>query len=100
MVETEIQKRVNKNGMVISRIPSWAREFIYEDSIAEHSGDYGACIAFHLRNSIEYMNLKTKFLDNQLDVKINLSEKTEKIKQNLTNLKFGNGKIIKLEEKE
>jgi len=92
---TEIQRRVNKNGMVISRIPSWAKDIITEKADVEHAGDYGACIAQMIRDAMEYDSLKTKFFNNQLDVNLMINDKhSEKVMKEESSIRTANGRVI------
>ena len=75
MEETKIQKIVNKNRLTISRIPSWAKEWIVNKAESEHCGDYGACIAQVIREAAEYEALKRKFIEGELDVNILINDK-------------------------
>ena len=80
--------------MIISRMPSWARDIIYEKAEMEHCGDYGACIAQFIREAMEYDCLKTKFFNNDLDINMTVNDKhSEKEKDGA--IKFANGKEVK-----
>lgn len=91
---TEIQKKINKNGLVIGRIPDWVKEEIYQEA-NWHSDDYGEAIAQFVRESIEYRLLKQKFFSG--DMMINLSQ-IKQPKEEVV-IKMANGKIIKKEAK-
>lgn len=96
MEETEIQKKVNKNGMIISRIPSWAKDIIIGKADEEHCGDYGACVAQMVRESNEYNCLKRKFFGGELNVKLVNNNQFDEEKPDI--IKTGNGKEIKRRE--
>jgi hypothetical protein len=96
MKETNIQKVVNKNKLSISRIPSWAKEFIIEKAESEHCGDYGACVAHHIRNSMEYDALKNRLFSGDLNMKLIENDEVEKPVEK--EIKTGNGKVIKRRE--
>lgn len=96
-METEIQKKIEKNGMIISRIPSWAKETIKEIAIEEHANDYGACIAQFVREANEYRILKSKFFENDLNVTISHSQ-IEQVPSDDKKIQFANGKQLNTPE--
>jgi len=96
-MESEITKRVNKNGMIISRMPSWAKQVIYEKAELEHCCDYGACVAQLIREALEYQCLKEKFFNNDLDMNLTVNDKHNKEEVEET-LKFANGREVKKQD--
>ena len=70
--EADIRKFVFK-GLVINRVPSWAKEIFIQKAQEEFADDYGQCLAYLLRTTLEYERLKELFLNNQLNVKLLLS---------------------------
>ncbi|MHA1690040.1 MAG: hypothetical protein ACTSU7_00250 [Candidatus Heimdallarchaeaceae archaeon] len=88
-MESEIQKRIVKNGLIISRLPSWARELIIGRAKEEFCDDYGMCISAVLKESLEYNQLKQMFFDNELNIKLGIgNEQTEEIEKKIH---FANG---------
>lgn len=80
--------------MIISRIPSWAKDIIIEKANVEHAGDYGSCIAQMIRDAMEYDSLKTKFFNNDLNVSLMINDKySEKAKEE-SGIKTANGRVI------
>lgn len=99
-METELTRKVNKNGMIISRIPSWAKKIIKDVSEEENCGDYGACIAQFVRDALEYQALKQKFFNNDLNIDLVINNKNEeKLEEPEEKIKFANGKKLKKEVK-
>lgn len=94
---TTIQEKIEKQGMVISRIPEWTREVIKEVASAEHSNDYGETIAQFVREANEYRLLKAKFFNNDLNVTISYPEK-QKLSNKEKGIKFANGKKLNKQE--
>ena len=92
-METEIQKKINKNGLVVGRIPEWVKEEIYQEA-NWHSDDYGEAIAQFVREAIEYRLLKERFFSGGLA--INLSQ-IKQATHSDKGIKMANGKIIKRE---
>ena len=92
-MESEIKKRLNQNGLIISRIPSWTKEIIIEKANEEFCGDYGMCVAQIVREANEYNCLKTKFFNSELGVKLITDKHNEEKPSN--EIKMANGKVIK-----
>lgn len=93
-METEIQKKINKNGMIISRIPRWVRDEIISEALW-HSDDYGEAIAQFIREAMEYRLLKEKFIGGELSINLSQTQPTEEVEQNTEEIKMANGKTIK-----
>ena len=96
-METGIQGKIEKRGMIISRIPEWAKEVIKTTAESEHSDDYGACIAQFIRDANEYRILKDKFFNNDMNVKLILdgpSKQIEEPEKEDNCIKFANGKKL------
>jgi len=81
--------------MIISRIPSWAKDVIIEKANAEHAGDYGACMAQMVRDAMEYDSLKTKFFNNQLDINLMINDKHSERATEESSVTTANGRVIK-----
>lgn len=95
-METDIQKKINKNGMVIARLPEWVKEEIYEEA-KWHSDDYGESVAQFVREAIEYRLLKQKFFSGDLAINLSQVEQQPDIQTSEKEIKMANGKIIKRE---
>lgn len=81
--------------MVISRMPSWAKEIVINKANEEHCGDYGAAIAQLTRDALEYNCLKEKFFQNKLDVNILINDKhSEAVEEKENKITFASGKEI------
>ena len=91
-MESELKKRIENKGMIISRIPEWAKEVIMTTAQTEHSDDYGACIAQFIREASEYRILKDKFFNNDMNVKLSIDKPVEQKEE--TGIKFANGKKL------
>ena len=68
----ELKDKIQLQGLVVSRIPSWAKDYIKERAKEEFSDDYGQAIAYFIKMATEYENLKYKFLNSELPIKIGL----------------------------
>ena len=90
---TDIQKKIEKNGMIISRIPEWARQIIKDRAQEEFSDDYGMCMAGIIKESLEYNELKRKFFDGEVIMHLAKREQ-EDVKE----IQMANGKKIKYKE--
>jgi len=90
-MDTEIQKRIERKGIVISRIPDWAKELFISRAQEEFCDDYGMCLAALIKESGEYNQLKSMFFNNQLNAKIILDENKIDEDKGIT---FGNGKKL------
>ncbi len=91
MEKTELQKKIERKGIVISRLPEWAKEVFKARAREEFCDDYGMCLAAMLKECGEYHKLKEMFFENNLNLK-KISEQKE---DNEKSIKFANGKIIK-----
>lgn len=82
--------------MIISRIPSWAKEMIIDRAEVEFSSDYGMCISAFMKEAIEYNELKKKFFNGEVIMHLakmdDIEQKDDSEKKEVT---FGNGKTIK-----
>lgn len=81
---SEIKDKIQFRGLVISRIPSWARDYIKVRSKEEFSDDYGALISYLIKQASEYEQLKTKFLNSELPIKIGMEKEESKEEISLT----------------
>lgn len=94
-MESEIQKKIENKGMIISRMPEWCKDVIKEIATLEHSGDYGECIAQFVREANEYRLLKDKFFNNDLNV--TLSYPKEGIESDsVKSITLANGKKLNI----
>jgi hypothetical protein len=99
-MDTPLTRKVNTHGMIISRIPKWAKEVIIAKAEAEHCGDYGACMAQMIRDANELDSLKIKFFNNDLNVQMIISEPqtVHPPKEEIPSgdeIKFANGNTLK-----
>lgn len=94
-MDSEIQKRIEKRGLVISRIPTWAKEIFINRAEEEFCDDYGMCLVAMLKESSEYNQLKQMFFNNELNVQLLLDGKSHNEVSGEETIRFGNGKIIK-----
>ena len=93
-MESSIQKKIEQNGIIINRVPGWAREIFKDKANFEFESDYGMCLAAILKDSIENNRLKEMFFDNKLGVKIALDgAKVED--EDMNEVHMANGKTIK-----
>ncbi|HED06098.1 MAG TPA: hypothetical protein ENI61_05375 [Ignavibacteria bacterium] len=85
---SEIQKRIERKGLVISRIPIWARDLFIERAKEEFCDDYGMCLSAMIKECGEFSQLKKLFFDNKLNLNSDniVDEKS---------IKFANGHTIK-----
>jgi len=97
-MDSEIQKRIERKGIVISRVPDWAKELFKERSKEEFCDDYGMCLAQMVRESAELNELKQMFFSNGLNLQLLLDNSQVKNEGEEKVIKFGNGKTIKLKE--
>lgn len=97
MDQSEIQKRIERRGIVISRLPDWAKELFIARAKEEFCDDYGMCLASMVKECGEYNKLKQLFFENELNINIELPSDNSPIKKedSSQDLKLGNGKVIK-----
>lgn len=94
--ENELHKRIKKRGMIISRIPDFAKQAFIQRAKIEFEDDYGMCLAAMVKESNEYNMLKSMFFQNELNIQLSiggnpgLPEPTDE-----EFIKTGSGKIIK-----
>lgn len=93
-MESEIQKKIKEKGMVISRMPEWTKNEIYQEA-SFHSDDYGEAIAQFVREALEYRMFKQKFFN--VDIAINISEPVQQLEDTEEDreITMANGKKIK-----
>ena len=94
-MDSEIQKRIERKGIVISRLPDWAKELFIKRAGEEFCDDYGMCLASMVKECGEYSQLKQIFFENKLNLKFLSDGAQSKNEDNLKEIKLGNGKIIK-----
>ena len=93
-IGNEIQERIKKKGLIINRIPEFAKEAFLERAKFEFENDYGMCLSAIIKESNEYLLLKQMFLSGNLNVKLlfennNINSNEENV------IKTGSGKIIR-----
>ena len=76
---SEIKEAIELKGLVISRLPSWAKTYIKERAKEEFCDDYGQVIAYLIKQANEYELFKAKFLNSELALQIinNSEEQSE-----------------------
>ncbi len=67
---SEIKHKIELNGIVVSRMPSWAKEVFKEMAKERFADDFGMTISYLLTSTLEYERLKEMFFNNQLNVKL------------------------------
>jgi len=75
---SEIKDRIEIRGLVVSRIPSWAKTYIKQRAKEEFCDDYGALISYLIRQVEEYELFKSKFLNSELMIQIVNNPQNEK----------------------
>lgn len=101
-METEIEKIVNRNRIVMSSVPTWAKELFLVRSQEEFGDHHGSCLAALLKDSAEYNKLKEMFFNNEMNVQLLLNssqaeseiETEVKVKEEVNSIRLGNGKTI------
>ena len=88
-MESELQKRINKEGLAISRLPEWAKEVIVSRANLEFCGDYGMCLADIVSSYLEYERLKDLFFSGNIP-------SIDSVKEQIKTVKFADGKILNL----
>ena len=73
-----IKEQIEFNGIVINRVPSWAKEIFKLRAQEDFSNDYGMLLVSLLKDSDEYNRLKEMFFNNELDIQLVLNKKEEK----------------------
>ena len=66
----EIKNKIEFQGIVVNRIPAWAKDYIKSRAKEEFADDYGALLSFLIRETQEYEILKSKFFNNDLQVQL------------------------------
>lgn len=92
-MESELKRRIENKGMIISNIPRWAKDVIKDAAEADHTNSYGEAMACFIKEALEYRMLKEKFFNNDLNVtlsypQVDLSMQSDK------EIKFANGKKL------
>lgn len=78
-MESDIQRKINKNGLIISRVPSWAKDAFIERANEEFISDYGLCLATMCKECDEYNRLKEMFFTGNLMDSLPNKEEGKKI---------------------
>jgi len=94
-MESEIQKRIDRRGIVISRLPDWARELFVDRAKSEFCNDYGMCLASMIKECGEYSKLKNMFFENEMNIQLLFNNPSTEVESSDI-LDVGNGKTIKL----
>ena len=95
-MDSEIQKRIERKGIVISRVPDWSKEVFLARAKSEFCDDYGMLLAAMVKECGEYAVLKEKFFSSDIDLRLLLGDnKVEETNQPT----FGNGKKLNKEGK-
>ncbi len=92
-MDSEIQKRIERKGIVISRVPDWAKELFISRAREEFADDYGMCLAAMVKECGEYNQLKQLFFENKLNLGADAPKSEDENKEK--EIKTGSGKIIK-----
>ena len=94
-MESDIQKKIEQKGLIISRMPNWAKVLIINRAKEEFCDDYGMCMSAILKESLEYNQLKQMFFENELNIKMSFDkEPLEEDEKNEQKIKFANGKKL------
>jgi len=67
---SEIKDKIELKGLVISRLPSWAKTYIKERAKDEFCDDYGQVLAYLIKQANEYELFKSKFLNSELAIQL------------------------------
>ena len=89
-----IQEIVEKQGLAISRIPDFAKQFFKSRAKGEFCNDYGMCLAAMVKESMEYARLKQMFFENNLNVQLLLNGQGNPMEEQTDRIQFGNGKKL------
>jgi len=95
-MESELKRKIENKGMIISNIPSWAKDVIKDAAVADHTNSYGEAIACFIKEALEYRMLKEKFFNNDLNVTLSYPKPVQT--NTYTKIKFANGKKLNTPE--
>ena len=90
---TSIKEAIEFRGIVMNRVPAWAKTLFKELSKQEFENDYGQTLAAIIKESMEYRQFKELLLSNNLSL---FPVKEEPVEE--TGRKSINGKPIKFTE--
>ena len=77
-----LKEKIEHKGLVISRIPDWAKQSFKLWAKQEFADDYGMLLAHLIREANEYAKLKNKFLEGELPIKLSIDKPdTQEIKE-------------------
>ena len=95
-MESELKKKIENRGMIISNIPAWAKDVIRDAAKADHTDSYGEAIACFIKEALEYRLLKDKFFSNDMHITLSYpQEEVEEIQtQPESKIRFANGKKL------
>lgn len=96
MEKSDLQQKIEEKGIIISRVPEWAREIFKQKANNECCGDYGWCLSDLIKDSMEYNRIKTMLLNNEFDVSIGIDNKSQSQDKAVRTIKFANGKTIEV----
>jgi hypothetical protein len=86
-MEDNLKKAIEFKGLVINRIPEKYKLLFKDLAKEEFSDDYGNLLRQLLVSFFEYERLKEMFLTNNLDIKLVIGDKEEKMKEKtITNI--------------
>jgi hypothetical protein len=74
IIMEDIKEKLENKGFVVSRLASWAKEYIKDRAKAEFADDFGACIVYLIQQTNEYEMIKGRFLQGELPIKIGLDK--------------------------
>ena len=92
-MESELKKKIENKGMIISNIPRWAKDVIKDAAAVDHTNSYGEAIACFIKEALEYRALKEKFFNNDLNVTLSYPQ-VDVPMQSDNEIKFANGKKL------
>lgn len=89
----DIKNAIEHKGIVMSRVPAWAKDLFKELAKSEFEDDYGQALASLVKEAMEYRQFKQLLLSNNLQL-FPIKEEEPKIE---TVRRSINGKPIKLD---
>jgi len=89
-----IKEKIEIKGLIISRIPSWARDYIKTRAKDEFCDDYGMLISSLIKDAEEYYAFKERLLSGELKVEIKPNESDNSSNKKILPRSI-NGQLIK-----